>query len=163
GSSWDHVLLDPESKLVVSLVVGRRDADTVVQVFTAFYGRTGGEVPELIFTGEEAGDATVILRPYGGWRGGLWVSPAEDKAGRRSGRTAFYFPVEIPYATVHKEKEGGRVGTGTQALVLGSEEQLEQTWAESGQAQAVNTSFVERSHGTQRHFQARKKRKAYTF
>jgi len=24
------------------LVVGRRDADTVVQVFTDFYGRTGG-------------------------------------------------------------------------------------------------------------------------
>ena len=33
GSQWDHVIIDPETKLIVSLVVGRRNADTVVQVF----------------------------------------------------------------------------------------------------------------------------------
>ena len=48
GSYWDHVLIDPETKLVVSLVVGRRDADTVVQLFTDFYERTDGYLPELI-------------------------------------------------------------------------------------------------------------------
>src|SRR3954454_16391038 len=41
--------------------------------------------------------------------------------------------------------------------------QLEQTLAESEQSQTVNTSFAERYHGTQRQFNARKKRKAYTF
>ena len=34
---------------------------------------------------------------------------------------------------------------------------------ESEQSQTINTSFVERYHGTQRQFNARKKRKAYTF
>jgi hypothetical protein len=50
GSYWDPVLIDPETKLIVSLVVGRRDADTVVQVFTDFYERTDGYLPELITT-----------------------------------------------------------------------------------------------------------------
>ena len=50
GSYWDHVIIDPETKLIVSLVVGKRDADTVVQVFTDFYGRTDGDLPELICT-----------------------------------------------------------------------------------------------------------------
>jgi hypothetical protein len=42
SSYWDHVIIDPETKLIVSLVVGRRNADTVVAVFTDFFERTGG-------------------------------------------------------------------------------------------------------------------------
>ena len=46
------MIIDPETKLIVSLVVGRRNADTVVQVFTDFYDRTGGALPERITTDE---------------------------------------------------------------------------------------------------------------
>ena len=46
------MIIDPETKLIVSLVVGRRNADTVVQVFTDFSDRTGGALPELITTDE---------------------------------------------------------------------------------------------------------------
>jgi hypothetical protein len=49
GSFWDHVIIDPETKRIISLVVGRRTADTVVQVFTDFYERTDGALPELIW------------------------------------------------------------------------------------------------------------------
>jgi IS1 family transposase len=163
GSFWDHVIIDPETKLVVSLVVGRRNADTVVQVFTDFYDRTSGYLPELITTDEYAVYETVILDTYGVWREELGLTPQEDAEYQACGMPEFYFPVEITYATVHKEKENGRVVQVTQQLVLGSEEQLEQTLAESEHSQTVNTSFVERYHGTQRHFNARKKRKAYTF
>jgi hypothetical protein len=75
----------------------------------------------------------------------------------------FHFPEEVSYATIHKHKEGGRVVAVTERLVLGSEERLEETLAESERSQTVNTSFVERYHGTHRQFNARKKRKAYTF
>src|SRR5206468_10567808 len=64
GSYWDHVIIDPESKLIVSLVVGRRNADTVVQLFTDFYQRTDGYLPGLITTGEYAVYETVILDTY---------------------------------------------------------------------------------------------------
>ena len=160
GSYWDHVIIDPETKLVVSLVVDRRNADTLVRLFTDFYERTGGYLPELICTDEYAVYETVILDTYGVCKHELGLTPEEEA---EFSLGDFHFPVEITYAMVHKEKEGGRVVAVTQRLVLGSEEQLERTLEESERSQSVNTSFVERYHGTQRHFNARKKRKAYTF
>ncbi len=160
GSYWDHVIIDPETKLIVSLVVGRRDADTVVQVFTDFYQRTDGYLPELICTDEYAVYQTVILDAYGVLRSELELTPEEDA---EFSPGDFFFPEEAAYATVHKEKEGGRVVSVSERLVLGSEGRLEETLAESERSQTVNTSFVERYHGTHRQFNARKKRKAYPF
>jgi IS1 family transposase len=146
--------------LVVSLVVGRRNADTVVQLFADFYDRTGGYLPELICTDEYAVYETVILDTYGVCKHELELTQEEEE---EFGLGEFYFPVEITYATVRKGKEGGRVVEVTQRLVLGSAEHLEETLSQSGRPGTVNTSFVERYHGTQRQFNARKKRKAYTF
>jgi len=141
-------------------VVGRRDADSVVQLFTDFYQRTDGYLPELICTDEYAVYEAVPLDAYGVLREELELSPEED-AGFSPG--GFFFPEEVAYATVHKEKEGGRVVEVTQRVVLGSEGQVEETLEGSERSQTVNTSFVERYHGTHRQFNARKKRKAYTF
>jgi IS1 family transposase len=163
GSYWDHVIIDPETKLIISLVVGRRNADTVVQVFTDFYDRTGGYLPELITTDGYAAYETVILDTYGVWRADLELTPREEAEFDRAGMPPFYFPVEITYTRVVKEKEGGRVVNVTSAVVLGTQERAVTTLAESEQSQTINTSFVERYHGTQRQFNGRKKRKAYTF
>jgi IS1 family transposase len=141
-------------------VVGRRDANAVVQLFTDFYGRTDGYLPELICTDEYAVYETVILDAYGVLREELELTPEEDA---QFSLGDFFFPEEVTYATVHKEKECGRVVSVTERLVLGSEERLEESLEGSERSQTVNTSFVERYHGTQRHFNARKKRKAYTF
>jgi len=157
------VIIDPEAKLIVSLVVGRRNADTVVQVFTDFWERTGGYLPELITTDEYAVYETVILDTYGVWRAELDLTAKEEQEFEQKEMPAFYFPVEITSATVPKERAGGRVVQVTEQLVLGSEEQLEQTLAASEHSRTVNTSFVERWNGTQGQFNARKKRKAYTF
>jgi hypothetical protein len=157
------VIIDPETKLIISLVVGRRNADTVVQVFTDFYDRTDGDLPELITTDGYAVYQTVILDTYGVCRQELDLTPEEEAAFDRKELPAFYFPVEITYATVLKKKEGGRVVEVTREVVLGSEEQAQETLAESERSQTVNTSFIERWFGTQRQFNGRKKRKAYTF
>jgi IS1 family transposase len=163
GSFWDHVIIDPETKLIVSLVVGWRNADTVVRVFTDFFERTDGYLPELITTDGYAVYETVILDTYGVWREELELTPQEVAEFDRNGMPEFYFPVEITYAKVVKEKEGGRVVEVSSEVVLGSDEQAEDTLAESERSQTINTSFVERWFGTQRQFNARKKRKAYTF
>ena len=163
GSYWDHVIIDPETKLIVSLVVGRRNADTVVAVFTDFYDRTGGYLPEVICTDGYGVYEVVILDTYGVWREELGLTPQEQAEFDRNGMPEFYFPVEITYARVLKEKQDGRVVNVTSEVVLGSEGQAAETLAESGQSQTINTSFVERYHGTQRQFNGRKKRKAYTF
>jgi hypothetical protein len=104
GSYWDHVIIDPETKLIISLVVGRRNADTVVQVFTDFYDRTDGALPELITTDGYAVYEAVILDTYGVWREELGLTPKEEAGFERTGMPAFYFPVEITYATVLKER-----------------------------------------------------------
>jgi hypothetical protein len=163
GSYWDHVIIDPETKLIISLVVGRRHADTVVQVFTDFYERTDGALPELITTDGYAVYEAVVLDTYGVWRADLGLNPTEEAGFERTGMPAFYFPVEITYATVRKERKGGRVVAVTSHVVLGSEEQAKETLEESARSQTINTSFVERWFGTQRQFSGRKKRKAYTF
>ena len=163
GSYWDHVIIDPQTKLIVSLVVGRRNADTVVQVFADFYDRTDGALPELITTDGYAVYEAVILDTYGVWREELGLTPEEAAEFDRTGMPEFYFPVEIAYATVLKEKEGGRVVAVTSQVVLGSEEQAEEALGESERSQAINTSFAERWFGAQRQFSGRKKRKAYTF
>jgi IS1 family transposase len=163
GSYWDHAIIDAETKLIVSMVVGRRTADTVVQVFTDFYDRTGGHLPELITTDGYAVYETVILDTYGVWLTELELTAEELEEFREDGMPEFYFPVEITYARVKKEKAGGRVVKVTSEVVLGSQEQAEKTLAESEQSQKINTRFVERWFGTQRQFNGRKKRKAYTF
>src|SRR5271166_5789919 len=61
GSQWDHVLLDPESRLVVSLVVGRRSTETALEALLDFYERTDGRLPERITTDEYAPYTSVIL------------------------------------------------------------------------------------------------------
>jgi hypothetical protein len=157
------VIIDPETKLIVSLVVGRRDGDSVVRLFTDFYGRTGGHLPQLIVTDEYAPYEAVILDTYGVTREDLTLTPEQEREYDRAGMPSYFFPVEITYATVRKEKEGGRVVAVTSQAVFGSLEQAERAVQESGRSRAINTSFVERYHGTQRQFNARKKRKAYTF
>jgi hypothetical protein len=163
GSYWDHVVIDPETKLIVSLVVSRRNADSVVRLFTDFYGRTGGHLPELIVTDEYAPYEAVILDTYGVSREELGLTPEEEEQYDREGMPGYFFPVEITYATLRKEKEGGRVVAVNSKVVQGSLKRAERTLKASEQAGAINTSFVERYHGTQRQFNARKKRKAYTF
>jgi hypothetical protein len=149
--------------LIVSLVVGRRDADSVVQLFTDFYGRTGGHLPQLIVTDEYAPYKAVILGTYGVTREELTLTAEEEREYDRDGMAGYFFPVEITYATVHKEKENGRVVAVNSQVVFGTPGQAEQTLSESERSRTINTSFVERYHGTQRQFNARKKRKAYTF
>jgi len=163
GSYWDHVIIDPETKLIVSLVVGRRNADTVVQVFTDFYDRTGGYLPQLICTDGYGVYEAVILDTYGVWCDERELTAEEAETFAGAGEPSFYFPVEITYARVVKEKEQGRVVKVTSTVVLGSAEQAEETLSASASSQTINTSFVERYHGTQRQFNGRKKRKAYTF
>jgi IS1 family transposase len=163
GSYWDHVIIDPETKLIISLVVGRRDADSVVQLFSDFYGRSDGDFPELITTDGYAVYEPVIMDTWGLWREQLELTAQEEAEYDHLGMPEFYVPEEITYARVHKEKVAGRVVEVSTEVVLGSEQQAEQTLENSEQSQTVNTSFVERWFGTQRQFNARKKRKSYTF
>jgi hypothetical protein len=163
GSWWDHLLIDADSRLIVTLVVGRRTTETVYQACTDFYQRTDGMLPPLFTTDEYAAYLPVLLDTYGVWKEDLELTDEEKADLDWEEVPEFYFPVEINYATVHKEREKGRVVKVEPRVVLGSEEQIEEALAEGTTAPTINASYVERYHGTQRHFKARKARKVYTF
>jgi IS1 family transposase len=163
GSWWDHVLIDAESKLIVTLVVGRRTSETLQLAFQDYYERTDGYLPGLIITDEYPAYFTVIVSTYGVRKEDLELTEAEKVEFGWEEMPPVYFPVEVAYATVHKEREQGRVARVEVQVVLGTAAQVEAVLAEGATAPTINVSYVERWNGTQRHFNARKARKVYTF
>jgi len=157
------VLIDAESRLIVTLVIGRRDTDTAYQAFLDFYRRTDGQLPPLITSDEYAPYLTVIIETYGVRKEALELTEEEKVEYDYGGMPAVYVPVEIGYATVHKEREKGHVVRVEPRVVLGTDEQVAEVLEQGSTSETVNTSYVERYHGTQRHFNARKARRAYTF
>jgi len=151
GDCWDHVALDPEHRLVVSVVVGKRAEENALRVVHEFYERTDGRFINLLTSDEYAAYATAIAAVY--------AEPGRSPSGGTVGPGA---PDELVYATVHKTREGNRVVKVEERLVFGTPAGLraELLWAVLAW---VNTVFVERSHGTDRQRNSRKTRKTYRF
>ena len=52
GDCWDHVAFDPEHRLVVSVVPGKRTTENLQKLVEDFKRRTGGRIMDLITTDE---------------------------------------------------------------------------------------------------------------
>jgi hypothetical protein len=134
-----------------------------LEAFLDFYTRTDGQLPALITTDEYAPYFSIIVSVYGVLKGDLELTAAEKGEFGWEQLPPLYFPVEIAYATVQKERARGRVVRVEQRLRLGTAEQVAETLRQGPTAGTINTSYVERWIGTNRHFNARKARKVYTF
>jgi IS1 family transposase len=158
GDCWDHTAIDPESRLVVSLVVGKRTAESVAALVRDFRDRTGGRVMRLMTSDEYAAYPEAIREAYGRWgeppRPGR---PGRPRAPRRE------LPPELTYATVHKERQENRVVGVSTRLVFGTALALALALVWSKVSGSVNTCFVERHNGTDRNRCSRKVRKTYGF
>ena len=108
GSFWDHVLFDPCSRLIVTLVIGRRTEETVYQAFTDFYQRTDGQLPALFTTDEYAAYLAAILDSYSVPKEALELTDEQKAEFGWDELPSVYFPVEIGYATVQKVRQKGR-------------------------------------------------------
>ena len=158
GDCWDHVALDPESRLVVSLVVGKRTAESASQVVQDFHRRTGGRLMRLITSDEYPAYPDAIRAAYGR----VVVPPRTGRPGRpRQPYTAL--PPALTYATVHKERENNRVVGVSTRVVFGTLLAVALALLASAVSRAVNTCFVERHNGTDRNRCSRKVRKSYAF
>jgi IS1 family transposase len=157
------VILDTNSRLIVSLGVGRRTRETLDATWADFYQRTDGGLPELVTTDEYSAYSAALLGTYGVPKEQLELSVREKKASDYESLPAVYFPEEINHATVHKEREGGRVVKVEKRIVRGTQKAVDAALKRGSTAPTINVSYVERCHGTQRHFNARKARKVYTF
>jgi hypothetical protein len=158
GDCWDHVALDPESRLVVSLVVGQRTAEATHQLVADFRRRTGGRIPWLITSDEYPAYADAIRTAYGQ----VVTPPRTGRPGRPPNPTV-QVPAGLTYATVHKHRQNGRVVSVSTTLVFGTWFGLLLALAMSAVSRVVNAAFVERHHGTDRGRCSRKGRKRYEF
>jgi hypothetical protein len=158
GDDGDHPAVDPESRLLLALVPGKRDGETCEQLIRQVHDRTGGRTDLLITSDEHAPYETAIHEVYG----------VEQARPRRPGpgrppKPVKVVPPELCYATVRKRREKGRVVAVVRALVFGPLRLLVALLSRSTASTTINTSFVERNNGTDRQQNSRKRRKTYAF
>ena len=64
GDCWDHVALDPEHRLVLGVVFGKRSASKVLTLLRQVKAQLQGRVPRLVSSDEFASYATVLKRVW---------------------------------------------------------------------------------------------------
>jgi hypothetical protein len=152
------VALDPESRLVLSLVVGKRTEDATHELVRDFHRRTGGRVMRLLTSDEYSVYEAAIRETYD-----QKVTPPRTGRPGRPRKAQTVVPPEVTYATVHKERENNRVVNVSTRVVFGTVTAVALALVASAVSNAVNTCFVERHNGTDRNRCSRKVRKSYGF
>ena len=150
--------LDPESRLVVSPVVGKRTADATHALVRDFRRRTGGRVMRLMTSDEYPVYEEAIREAYGQ----VVTAALTGRPGRPRNAQTVVAP-EVTYATVHKERENNRVVSVSTRVVFGTAATVAAALVASTISCVVNTCFVERHNGTDRGRCSRKVRKSYAF
>jgi len=158
GNNWDHVAYDPEHRLVISVIPGKRTAKNVDKLVADFKKRTNGRIMNLITSDEYKPYKKAILKAYGR----NIKPPATGKRGRPKGSQRV--PAKgLKYATVHKTRHKGRVVKIDLRAIFGSKSEIMAAIEASAVSKMINTAFIERHNGTDRNRNARKVRKSYCF
>ena len=120
--------------------------------------RTGGRLMNLMTSDDYPAYETAILHAYG-----ETVTP--PPTGRPGRPVAPYQvpPAGLNYAVVTKRREKGRVVEIGTRVVFGTMASVAAALAHSWASRSINTAFIERENGTDRHRNARKARKTYRF
>jgi IS1 family transposase len=158
GDNWDHVAFDPEHRLVVSVIPGKRTSEKVRQLLNDFKERTEGRLMNLITTDEYPVYETEILEAYG-----ETIVPERSGKPGRPQKPYKAPPPGLNYATVHKTRDKGRVTKIDSRVIFGTVATVLAALALSTVNKAINTAFVERHNGTDRNRNGRKVRKTYCF
>jgi len=158
GDNWDHVAFDPEHRLVLSVVPGKRSAENVKAVVSEFQRRTDDAAIILLTSDEYPAYRDAIHNAYGQ----EVIPPRTGKPGRPR-KPYTLEPENINFAVVHKTRKNGRVVEMECRIVFGTEERIASALETSAVSKKVNTAFIERENGTDRHRNARKSRKSYCF
>jgi IS1 family transposase len=153
GDQWDFVALDPDSRLVLSVFVGKRLRVNAEMLLEDVKPRLPG-TPALITSDEWSSYPEAIQEVFG-----VEVTPPRTgKPGRPAGPRK-EVPGGLNYATVRKRRVKGRVVEVLTRVVLGALAAVLALLC----GQKINTSYLERHNATDRHRNARKGRKTYRF
>jgi IS1 family transposase len=153
GDQWDFVALDPDSRLALGVVVGKRLRDNAEALLRDVKRRLP-DAPKLITSDEWSSYPEAIKEVFGR----DYTPPRTGKPGRPAGPRK-EVPQGLNYATVRKRREKGRVVEVITGVVLGALAAVLGLLA----GQKINTSYIERHNATDRLRNARKGRKTYRF
>jgi IS1 family transposase len=158
GDNWDHAAVDPEHRLVLQIVPGKRTLENCQELIEGVKQRTGGRTDVLITSDEHAPYVTAIQTVYGR------PEPQPKRPGPgRPPKPKVVLPPDLCYATVRKTRQQGRVVKVMRTLIFGTMALLEYLLDRSTVSRTINTAFVERYNGTDRGQNRRKTRKTYGF
>ena len=156
GDMWDHTAVAADSKLVVSLVVGKRTREQTHRlVHDAQRRLRRGHLP-AIFTDAYSGYESALWEAFGR----RYPQPRHGTTGR-AGRPMVRWPQGLAYGQVHKIYTGSRVERVEVRAVHGKA-RLKHVLYLLGY-KVINTSVVERHNGTSRLRNQRKVRKTLAF
>lgn len=146
---------------MLAVEVGKRSSTRILQLLRRVKAQLEDRVPRLITTDEFCGYATVLKQ--------VWPRPPRPRRDKRCTRRqrqcvepARADPALI-YGTVCKRRENGRVVSVETAVVFGSQASVAEALERSSVSRTINTSFIERHNGTDRHRNGRKARRTYRF
>ena len=156
GDYWDHTAVGPDSKLIVSLVVGKRTQEQTQALVNDTQSRLRkGHLPVLFSDGYEGYESS-ILEAFGR----RYAAPKRGLAGRPR-LDIIRWPQGLAYGQVIKStKEQAR--DGIHLRVIRGKAQLLHTLSLLGY-EKINTSSVERQNGTSRLHNQRKVRRTLAF
>ena len=158
GDQWDHTAIDAESRLILSVIPGRRTLASCLALVQGVKDKTEGRTNLFLTSDEHASYETAIAKGYK-----VPESDATDKPVDEATQSEDNLPSDLCYATVRKTRKQGRVIEVVTALVVGVISLLARYLKRSSVSDTINTSFVERQNGTDRCQNSRKKRKTYGF
>jgi hypothetical protein len=150
--------MDPEHRLLLSLVPGKRTAENCDKVVEDVKKRTKGRTDMLVTSDEHDPYTGALKKAYG------QDVPVPKRPGPgRPVKPKKVLPQELCYATVRKTRQKGRVVEVIRAVVFGTLALVDLYLSRSKVSTTINTSFVERNNGTDRGQNSRKTRKTYGF
>ena len=156
GDNWIWMAFDPIHKLVVAVLIGDHTEEEAVGLLERLRARLMEACLPLLTGGSLPHYAGAVLRVFG-----VWVQPRRKGTRGRLPKPRRVVPEGLNYATVHKEREGGRVVSVTTQVVYGSLKDI--LACLKPLQQTINTSFVERMKGTLRHLLSRLHRRSLCF
>jgi IS1 family transposase len=158
GDCWDHVAFDSEHRLVLGVVFGKRSGTRILKLMQRVREQLEGRIPRLVTSDEYKAYQTVLDL--------IWNEPDRPRPsgqGKPRPPRKLRKRKQLNYATVCKKREKGRVVSVETKIVFGTKQSVARALAQSSVSSAINTSFLERHNGTDRHRNARKARRTYRF
>ena len=158
GDCWIWVAYDPETKLILGLVLGKRTKGNAVKLLRRVKQVVGEDCFPMFTSDELACYEDAIVEVFG-----VTVQPERQGSVGRVPKPRRVPHPQVQYGIVHNEREKNRVVRVRQGVVHGSPEDVQEVLAQSGSSNQINTSDVERKNGKFRAGSARLRRKTLNF